>query len=189
MPRPPTGSHPEDLRRISDLSGLSLQPRLNSQNNKGVQDQYMISITTTNSANSSSRFRTTPCSDSDIHISQPVIKQGERPVLIKDLQKLCELASSKLTNCLCLLTFDEHKSQFANTYDTTMRVAELKHRLMKQDMIDVFQLRSAYTSESRDVLSLFFSISGDQVCASNRFYNRLGYGFDLQNLTQFTEIL
>ena len=56
-------------------------------------------------------------------------------------------------------------------------------------MINVFQLRSVSTSQSSDVFFLFSSISEDEVLDSNRFYNRFGQGFDLQNLTWSAELL
>ena len=97
---------------------------------------------------SSSRFRTSARSDKDINVYRPLIRQDERPVINKDLQKLREVAVSKLTNSFCLLALEDSDSQLANTYDTTMRVIEFKRRLSKFDMLDVFHLRSSVSSSS-----------------------------------------
>ena len=91
-PQPPTTPHPDDSRCISD-AGMSLQEQLDSQKKRpSLLDDEEDVVSTFSDL--SSRFRSEPRSDSEINISQPVIKQGDRPVLSKDLQKLRELASS-----------------------------------------------------------------------------------------------
>ena len=149
--------YPPDSRQISNLTSLSLQERLNLQEDKlsaavnDVDHDY--------SEVSLSCFRTSARSDKDINAFRPVIRQDERPVINKDLQKLREVAVSKLTNSFCLFTLEDSDSQLVNTYDTTMRIIEFKRRLSKFDMFDVFQLRSSVSSSSRNLLSLFSSLS------------------------------
>ena len=149
--------YPPDSRQISNLTSLSLQERLNLQEDKlsaEVNDAYHDY-----SEVSLSCFRTSARSDKDINAFRPVIRQDERPVINKDLQKLREVAVSKLTNSFCLFTLEDSDSQLVNTYDTTMRIIEFKRRLSKFDMFDVFQLRSSVSSSSRNLLSLFSSLS------------------------------
>ena len=85
-----------------------------------------------------SRFRTSARSDKDINVPLPVIRQDERPVTNKDLQKLREVAVSKLTYSFCLLALEDSDSQLANTYDKTIHVIEFKRRLSKFEILDVF---------------------------------------------------
>ena len=179
-----------DSRRISNLTSLSLQERLNQQ-----EDELSATINDADQVDhdysdvSSSRFRTSARSDKDINVYRPVIRQGERPVISKDLQKLREVAVSKLTNSFCLLALEDSDSQLANTYDTTMRVIEFKRRLSKFDMLDVFHLRSSFSSSSRDLFSLFSSLSEADIRTSNKFYNHFGQDYDLQNLSWSAELL
>ena len=83
MHRLPNTPHPDNSRRISHLFGLSLQPQLDNNKNKSVQDQDILFTTTINFINNSSRFHTRPHFDSNINIFQPVIKQVERFMLSK----------------------------------------------------------------------------------------------------------
>ena len=148
--------YPPDSRQISNLTSLSLQERLNLQEDKlsaavnDVDHDY--------SEVSLSCFRTSARLDKDVNAFHPVIRQDERPVINKDLQKLREVAVSELTNSFYLFTLEDSDSQVANTYDTTMRIIEFKRRLSKFDMFDVFQLRSSVSSSSRNLLSLFSSL-------------------------------
>ena len=178
---------PPDSRRISNLTSLSLQERPNQQ-----EDELSVTINDTVQDYSdvcSSRFRTSARSDKNINIYCPVIRQDERPVINKDLQKLREVAVSKLTSIFYLLALEDSDSQLANTYDTTMRVIEFKRRLSKFDMLDVFHLRSSVSSSSRDLLSLFSSLSEADIRTSNKFYNQFGQDYDLQKLSWSAELL
>ena len=130
MPSPP------DSRRFYDLTSLSLQERLNLH-----EDELSAVVNDVDDDDSEvplSRFRTSARSDKDINVPLPVIRQDERPVTNKDLQKLREVSVSKLTYSFCLLALEDSDSQLANTYDTTIRVIEFKRRLSKFDILDVF---------------------------------------------------
>ena len=115
---------PPNSRRISNLTSLSLQERINQQ-----EDELSATVNDTGqdySDVSLFRFRTSAQSDKDINVYRPVICQDEHPVINKNLEKLREVAVSKLTNSFCLLALEDSDSQLANTYDTTMRVIEFK---------------------------------------------------------------
>ena len=57
-----------------------------------------------------------------------MVRQDESHIINKDLHKLRELVVANLENSFCLLILEDSDSQLADTYDTTIRVIEFKHR-------------------------------------------------------------
>ena len=102
-------------------SGRSLQDRLASQ----TPDPNTVS-TPVSGSSLSSRFRTSPRTDDEITTHRPVVKQTERPKEVKDLQRLRQSATSKLSNSFSLLSLDDSSSQLADTYDISMRIVEFE---------------------------------------------------------------
>ena len=120
--------------------GVSLQDCLRSQ------DRLRSQTTTPASTSvSSSRFQISP-----------VVRQTERPSEVKNLQRLRQAATTKLSNNFSLLLRDDSISQLADTYDISMRIVEFENVLFKFDMKDVFSLLKTSSSSPVNLLSLFY---------------------------------
>ena len=118
-----------------------------------------------------------------------MISQEDRPTIKKDLQKLRESATAKLSNSFGLLSLDDSDNQLANTYDISIRIVKFQKVLSEFYMLDVFTLRNSSTSPWKDLLSLFSSTTEDEVRASNKFYMQFRQDYDLQNLHWSSELL
>ena len=191
-----TSPREDDIRRISDVGGgISLSDRLQNQRVDGNNTpsssvaQAIPLFSPSSRPSASTRFRTTARSLTEITTHKPVIRQEDRPTIKKDLQKLRESATTKLSNSFGLLSLDDSDNQLANTYDISMRIVEFQKVLSKFDMLDVFTLRDSSASSSKNLLSLFSSTTEDEVRASNKFYMQFGQDYDLQNLHWSSELL
>ena len=164
--------------------GVSLQDLLRSRDR--FRSQTTPPVTT---SVSSSRFRSLPRTDDEISTHRPVVRQTERPSEAKDLQRLRQAATTKLSNSFSLLSLDDSSSQLADTYDVSMRIVEFEKLLFKFDMKDVFSLLKTSSSPPVNLLSLFAGVTEGDVRSSNEFYNKYGQDYDLQNLHWSAELL
>ena len=195
-----TSPRNDDTRRISDVGGgLSLSDRPQNQRKDGnnndntspsrrVDHDVPLFLSSSHSG-AGTRFRTTTHSLAEITTHKPVISQEDRPTIKKDLQKLRESATAKLSNSFGLLSLDDSDNQLANTYDISMRIVKFQKVLSEFYMLDVFTLRNSSTSPWKDLLSLFSSTTEDEVRASNKFYMQFRQDYDLQNLHWSSELL
>ena len=149
--------------------GVSLQDLLRSRDR--FRSQTTPPVTT---SVSSSRFRSLPRTDDEISTHRPVVRQTERPSEAKDLQRLRQAATTKLSNSFSLLSLDDSSSQLADTYDVSMRIVEFEKVLFKFDMKDVFSLLKTSSSPPVNLLSLFAGVTEGDVRSSNEFYNKYG---------------
>ena len=108
---------------------------------------------------------------------------------MKDLQRLRQAATTKLSNSFSLLSLDDSSSQLADTYDVSMRIVEFEKVLFKFDMKDVFSLLKTSSSPPINLLSLFAGVTEADVRSSNEFYNKYGQDYDLKNLHWSAELL
>ena len=121
-----------------------------------------------------SRFQNRPRSDNEISTHCPVVRQTECRSEVKELQRLCQTATTKLANSFSILSLDDSRSQLVDTYDVSIRIFELENVLFKFEMKDIFSLRKTTSSLLVNLLSLLGGLSEDNVRSSNELFTRCG---------------
>jgi hypothetical protein len=144
------------------------------------------------------RFLGAPRTNEELYgLGATVRMQDRENLTVREREKHHEYAISALPTKFALLSLSAEKEQLQNTYNVMMRTQELFQRLDKYDMANVFaEIVTPDTANpgqiTADVKNLRVNALGateTEVRASNRFYNRFGQPYDIQNLVWSQELL
>ena len=81
-----------------------------------------------------------------------VIPKETRPSKQTDLRKLRDLAVLPLENQIGLIPLDDSEEQILNNYNLQMRVRELRRRLVRYDIEDMFQILQFLSSANIETI-------------------------------------
>ena len=175
-----------------------MHPHTNNNNTFTTNDSSVF-------VKSPSRFLTAPRLVATTK-SKSLVPQDSRPTDITKLTKLRESATTPLVHKFGSIPLDDSDEQVVNNYNLAMRINELHQKLVKFDMVEVFNILQFPSvipsqsllntsvagqplSETIDLLNKYSTITEEDVFTHIKFLRLYGQEWDLQNLDWSQELL